>query len=67
MKLLKSMRGYRPLAFFPDGILLAKGYALYVANLDCSRLRRIGAVPQVWAAKAAGRSRTLQRIFRLGL
>jgi len=67
MKLLRTMRGYRPLTFVPDGILLAKGYELYIANLNCSRLRRIGAVPQVLAATVARRSRTLERIFRLGL
>ena len=67
MKLLRTMRGFRPLTFVPDGILLAKGYELYVANLDCSRLRRVGAVPQVLAARTARRSRTLERIFRLGL
>jgi hypothetical protein len=67
MKLLRSMRGYRPLTFAPDGILLAKGYELYVANLDCSQLRGIGAVPNALLAKAACRSRIIQRIFRLGL
>ena len=67
MKLLRTIRGYRPLTFVPDGILLAKGYELYVANLDCSRLRRVGAVPQGLAARTARRSRTLERIFRLGL
>jgi hypothetical protein len=67
MKLLRTMRGYRPLTFVPDGILLAKGYELYVASLDCSRLSRVGAVPQPSAARAVRRSRTLERIFRLGV
>jgi hypothetical protein len=67
MKLLRTMRGYRPLTFVQDGILLAKGYELYVANLDCSRLSRVGAVPHALAARAARRFRTLERIFRLGV
>jgi hypothetical protein len=61
------MRGYRPLTFVPAGILLAKGYALYVADLDCTRLTRVAAVPHAWATGAARLSRSLERVLRLGV
>src|SRR5580692_11344818 len=67
MKHLRTLQGYRPLTFVPDGILLAKGYDLYVASLDCSRLDRVGAVPRSVTAGVLRRSRTLERILRFGI
>lgn len=67
MKLLRTLRRYRPLAFVPNGILLARGYALYVANLDCSRLSRIGSVPHALLSGAMRHSRLVERILRLGI
>jgi hypothetical protein len=67
MKHLRTLRGYRPLAFVTDGILLAKGYELFVADLDCSRLCRVGAVPHAWRAAALRRSRMFERILRYGI
>jgi hypothetical protein len=67
MKHLRSLRGYRPLAFVPEGVLLAKGYDLYAADFDCLRLRRIGAVPHARSAGVLRRSRTVERILRLGI
>jgi hypothetical protein len=67
MKRLRTLQGYRPLTFVPEGILLARGYDLYVANLDCSRLNRVGAVPHALAAGALRRSRTIERILRFGI
>ena len=67
MRHLRALRGYRPLTFVPEGILLAKGYQLYVANLDCSRLYRVAAVPHGLAAGTLRCSRTLERILRLGV
>jgi hypothetical protein len=67
MKHLRTLRGFRPLTFVPEGILLAKGYELYAANLDCTSLRPVGAVPHPAVAAAARRFRTLERILRLGV
>ena len=67
MNHLRTLRGYRPLAFVPDGILLAKGYELYVAALDCSRMSRVGAVPHARSAGMLRRSRIIERILRLGI
>lgn len=67
MKLLRTLRGYRPLAFVPDGVLLARGYALFIANLDCSRLSPIGSVPHALSSATLRRSRLLERILRLGI
>jgi hypothetical protein len=67
MKHLRTLRGFRPLAFVPDGILLASGYDLYVANLDCTRMSRVGAVPHAVNARILRGSRTIERILRLGI
>ena len=67
MKLLRTLRGYRPLTFVADGILLAKGYDLYVANLDCSQLSRVGTVPHALTSGILRRSRIVERILRLGI
>jgi hypothetical protein len=67
MKHLRTLRGYRPLTFVPDGILLAKGYDLYVADLDCSRLMQVGSVPHAAASGALRRLRTIERILRFGI
>jgi hypothetical protein len=67
MKHLKTLRGFRPLAFIPDGILLASGYDLHVADFECSRRTHIGTIPHAWSAGMLRRSRTLERILRLGI
>ena len=67
MKHLRTLRGYRPLTFVPDGVLLAKGYDLYVASLDCSRLERVAAIPHTLAAGTLRQSRLIERILRLGI
>jgi hypothetical protein len=67
MRLIRTIPGYRPLSIVPDGILLAKGYELYVANFDCSRMSRVGVVPHSLAAGVMRGSRMLERIFRLGV
>ena len=67
MKHLRTLQGYRPLTFVPDGILLAKGYDLYVASLDCSRLDWVAAAPHTLAAGTLRRSRMIERILRLGI
>jgi hypothetical protein len=67
MKHLRTLRGYRPLTFIPDGILLARGYDLYVADIDCSRLTPVGSVPHALASGVLRRSRTIERILRFGI
>jgi hypothetical protein len=67
VKLVRTMRGYRPLTFVPGGLLLAKGYELFVADLECTRLSRIGAVPCSWTTGTACASRLSERILRLGV
>ena len=67
MKHLRTLKGYRPLTFIPDGILLAKGYDLFAANLDCSCLNRVGTVPHALASGSLRRLRILERILRLGI
>jgi hypothetical protein len=67
MKLLRTLCGYRPLTFAAGGILLAQGYDLYVANLDCSRLSRVGTVPHALAFGILRKSRIAERILRLGI
>jgi hypothetical protein len=67
MKHLRTLQGYRPLTFVPEGILLAKGYELYVADLDCSRLRRVAMVPHALASGILRRSRMFERILRFGI
>jgi hypothetical protein len=67
MKHLTTLPGYRPLAFVPEGVLLAKGYELHVANLDCSKLTRVGAVPHALSVGALRRSRMFERILRFGI
>src|ERR1700733_9412424 len=67
MNLLRRLTGYRPLAFIPDGILLAKGYDLIAANLECTRLERVGSVPHTWIGGLLRHSRLLERILRFGI
>jgi hypothetical protein len=67
MKHLRTLRGYRPLSFVPDGILLAKGYELYVADLDCARLSYVAAVPHALASGVLRRSRIFERVLRFGI
>ena len=67
MKLIKMMKGYRPIAFVNDGILLAKGYKLYLGDLTCQKLKFIGSVPHTLSNKIAIFSRLLERTLRLGI
>jgi hypothetical protein len=64
---VNTLRGYRPLAFVPDGILLAQGYDIFIANLDCSALRRVATIPHSWTARVLRRSRLFERILRFGI
>jgi hypothetical protein len=64
---LRTLRGHRPLSFVPDGILLAKGYDLYTADLDCLQLTPVSRVPHAIGAGLLRRFRILERILRLGI
>ncbi|HEY2682916.1 MAG TPA: hypothetical protein VGI93_05350 [Steroidobacteraceae bacterium] len=65
--LVRSLRGYRPLCFIPDGLLLARGYELLAASLDCSKLRSIGEVPHSLHSRLLRRARLAERVLRLGI
>src|SRR5581483_7048421 len=67
MKLIASLKGYQPISFVQDRILLAKGYDLYLADLECKYCQYIGSVPQTLGVKIASWSRTLERCLRLGI
>jgi hypothetical protein len=67
MKSVRSLSGYNPIVFTPDGLLLARGYRLYKANLDCSQLEPVGTIPCSAMQVAAGSWRLLQRTLRLGV
>ena len=67
MKLLKTLKGFRPLTFIPDGILLARGYDIFRADLECAQLTRLATIPRPVAKKVAYRLRLLARILRLGV
>jgi hypothetical protein len=67
VKLLRTLRGYRPLTFVAGGILLARGYDLFVANFDCSQLSKVGMVPHTLAFGVLRQSRIIDRILRLGI
>ena len=67
MKLVRSLKGCRPIAFTSNGILLAKAYKLYIANLDCTKLKFIMDVPHSLFINAVQKSRVLERTLRLGI
>jgi hypothetical protein len=67
MRAINSLKGFQPITFVRDGILLARKYDLYIADLDCKRRQYIGSVPHTPGVKIASLSRTLERTLRLGI
>jgi hypothetical protein len=67
MRLVRRLRGYRPITFVGAQILLARGHELYLADLECACPRYVGSVPQAVFTRVAGASRLLQRVLRLGV
>ncbi len=67
MKLVRSLHGYNPLVFTSAGLLLARGYSLYHARLDCSRVESVGRIPCSPVDTLACFSRLVQRTLRSGV
>ncbi len=67
MKIIRSLKGFRPLTFLKDQILLSKGYKIFCSNLDCTELELIGQVPGSSIKQIASSSRLIARAFRLGI
>jgi hypothetical protein len=65
MRIVKKIRGIKPLLYVGDRLIIAKGTTLYWATLDLKNFEKIMQLPSTFWKSLAGRNRFLSRILRL--
>ncbi|MGF1803538.1 hypothetical protein L4D11_23175 [Vibrio gigantis] len=66
-KIVKIVKGYRPLAYVEDFIILSRGYKIYRSDLNLNNIELICQIPSDSRKKVFSKNRLFSRIFRLGV
>ncbi len=64
-KKLKLLPNYKPILYWYDKLILAKGSDIFLTDLNLNKLNFIATLPCTWLKRIFSMSRLLTRIFRL--
>ena len=64
MTIKKALRGYKPLAYVPDGLVLARGFDLYWSSVDLEQQTWLARIPVRPFKAICARFRLAARVFR---
>ncbi len=66
-KVVKSLKGYKPLAYVGEKLLLSRGYSLFFADHDLNNLYFFCEIPVNRLKKVLSKFRLCSRVLRLGV
>jgi hypothetical protein len=66
-KVEKMIKGYKPLCYVDNRLLLSSGYDLYLSKNDLSDVTYLTSIPTTTKQKVYSKFRFLSRIFRVGI
>lgn len=64
-RIIKTLRGYKPLVYWKDELLLAHGFQLVLADLALTRFRPVATLPSTPVQRLMVKLRLASRLFRL--
>ena len=67
MKIIKKVRGYKPLHYCEGGIILSRGYEIYKADYALNDIRYVGSVPSSLTKRVLCKFRLTARLLRLDI
>jgi hypothetical protein len=67
LNVLKTIKGFKPLLYLDDKVILSKGYSLYIADLNLSNITYLCRLPVSRTFWLLSKVRIFSRILRLGI
>lgn len=67
MSIKKILRGYKPLLYFQNELVLSRGFDVYLSDLCLENIRYVTSVPTSFWQRLFVKNRLMARLLRLGL